>query len=181
MHGLNSRGMQLLLQLHARAQLFRTQPAVLSRDLCPCTACTNGRRSAHDHCAKKCELCWCRICMGETGGADSYWHAGTLRKNPWRICMDSAGSRCRVELLDRHSVSWTSVSSLFGAPTTSPLSFLPPQYGCDSVCLRDRSVAPCSSSSGSSSLQAHGALNFSPPQPTRVLLQCPKPPEGLDE
>ena len=57
----------------------------------------------------------------------------------------------------------------------------PPQYGCDSVCLRDRSVASCSSSSGSFSLQAHGASNFSPPQPTRVLLQCPKPPEGLDE
>ena len=61
-------------------------------------------------------------------------------------------------------------------------SFFPSsQYGCDSVCLRDRSVASCSSSSGSFSLQAHGALNFSPPQPTRVLLQCPKPPEGLDE
>ncbi len=42
------------------------------------------------------------------------------------------------------------------------------------------SLPQCSSSSGSFSLQAHGALNFLPPQPTRVL-QCPNPPEGLDE
>ena len=128
LHGLNSRGMQLLLQLHARAQLFRTQPAVLSRDLCPCTACTNGCRSAHDHRAKKCELCWCRICMGGTGGADSSWHAGTLRQNPWRICMDSAGSRCRVELLAAFCLLDFCLLPPWGTDTLPPLSFLPPQY-----------------------------------------------------
>ena len=138
MHGLNSRGMQLLLQLHARAQLFRTQPAVLSRDLCPCTACTNGCRSAHDHRAKKCELCWCRICMGGTGGADFSWHAGTLRKNPWRICMDSAGSRCRVELLAAFCLLDFCLLPPWGTDTLPPLSFLLPNMLCDSVCLRAR-------------------------------------------
>ena len=52
--------------------------------------------------------------------------------------MDSAGSRCRVELLAAFCLLDFCLLPPWGTDTLPPLSFLLPNMLCDSVCLRAR-------------------------------------------